>query len=387
MAIMSLIGLFLWRWIENSRQPNDRPQMQQQLNEAQAALEGFLLANHRLPCAANSRDGNESCSNSNAIYLPWRLLGLSSNFDKLHYGVNRGADMDLATLPSALVAPDLNIDFLEVPTQPTYPSDLSPSADVTAAATAAQTAINKAKTRRNTVNGLDWCRVLRNYAANPSATGALTAGSSSNNISVAYLLVHPGKNQEFDGNNSIGASATFKFDFPGRAQANDFDDISLAIGATDLSSRIGCVSRLSQMQAAGQGAYAAYDNLRVVQQYWSFRVFDIEAAESALTGAESGVTMADLGLALTAVSTALSIASAANTEGLTTFGIALAATNVGIAVIEKQKADQDLVDAKKALADAKDKLKATETYAASVYKSFTQSLDFSIQLDTKGLNP
>lgn len=70
------------------------------------------------------------------------------------------------------------------------------------------------------------------------------------------------------------------------AQDSNFDDLSVAVGAGDLASRIGCVSRLGAMQAAAQGAYTAYDNVRVVQEYWSLRVFDIEQAQSALEAAK-----------------------------------------------------------------------------------------------------
>lgn len=387
MAVMGMMGIFVWRWVETTRAPMERPEMQRQLNEAQAALEGFLLAHHRLPCSATTTNGNESCADAAAVHFPWRTLGMSSELGQLHYGVNRGAGMDLAALPSASVSPDLNINFTDMPVLPTYTGSLSASAAVTAAAARAQAAITQANTRRAAVNGLDWCRTLRGYAANLSAAGALTAGNVSSSLPVAYVLVHPGSNNQFEGNNAIGASGTWRFDLPGQAQQHDFDDIALAVGPADLGTRLGCVGRLGAMQASAQGAYAAYDNARVMQQYWSLRVFDIATAESALESAEAGVTMAAMGLALATTSAVLSIASAANTEGVTAFIVAMAAVNVGVAVAETVLAAQDLTDAQEALEDSKDKLAAADTYAVQVYDTFTQALTQAIRLDTKGLNP
>ncbi|PIF91233.1 prepilin-type N-terminal cleavage/methylation domain-containing protein [Acidovorax sp. 62] len=390
LAIVGIIGIFVWRWVVSTREPLQRPAMLRQLSEAQAAVEGFVLANHRLPCPATNSGGSEACSDATAVLLPWKSLGLSSTFGQLHYGVNRGGGVDLAVAPAASVSPDLNVDFTGMPVIPTYPSfspPISASATVTAAAARATAAITAAGARRAVANGLDWCHVLRRFASNSAAAGILSAGNVSDSMPVAYVLIHPGENNQFDGNNAVGASATWRFDFPGRLQDTNYDDLTLAVGPSDLDARIGCVGRLSEMQATAQGAYAAYDSARVMQEYWSLRVYDITSAESAVQSAEAGVATAALGLALAIASGNISIASAANSEGLTTFTVGVAAANVIVAIAQTVLAGLALDDAKEALKVAKEKQAATDAYAAKVYDTFTQALTNATKLDVKGLNP
>lgn len=384
MAIVGIIGLFAWRWVASTREPLQRPAILSQLAEAQAAVDGFVLARHRLPCAAADTNGNEDCGNTTtAIYFPWRTLGLSSRFGQLHYGVNRGGvGLDLAALPAASVSPDLYMEF-----SPAIPVLAATDATVSAAAAGVTAAIASAIDRRTQVNGLDWCHTLRRFAANPMAPGVLEAGNLSASIPVAFVLVHPGVNNVFEGSNVVGGLGGWRFDFPGRSQSFDFDDIAVATGPADLSARIGCTARLGSMQAAGQGAYTAYDNARVVQEYWSLRVFDITQAESAVSGAQSGVALATMNLALATASAALAVASASNTEGLTIFGLVLVAANTTLAGIELGLAVTDLEDAEKALQASKDKEVAVRTYMIQLYETFTQSLNTAVLLDEKGLNP
>lgn len=396
MAIVGILGIFAWRWIAMTREPMQRPAMLSQLAQAQAAVEGFVLAKHRLPCAAVDTDGAEACGVEIGTFLPWRSLGLSSDMGRLHYGVNRGGGLDLASEPTASVSPDLNLNLaVGIPETPDYPQNPSDNAlfalevaKMDAAKTAVTNAFTAAATRRVAVNGLDWCRVLRRFAADTSVSGVLAAGNNaSGSMPVAYVLVHPGSNGVFDGNNAMGATGSWRFDFPGRAQSHDFDDLALAVGPGDLSGRIGCAARLGAMQAAAQGAYAAYDNVRVVQQYWSLLVFDIEQAESAVEGAETGLKLAAMNVALSAASAALSVASASDTEGITIFGIVLSIANAVVAGVELDFALTDLDNAKGELAGARDKEFAVRNYMTRVYDTFTQTLNAAVLLDTKGLNP
>lgn len=391
LVILGVLGILVWRWVVSTRAPMQRTAILAQLDEAQSAVEGFVLSRHRLPCAASGSDGNEACSDGAAVFLPWRTLGLASRFGQLHYGVNRGGGLDLAPATLApVVSPDLNIDFTDMPVLPSDPSHSPPlvaSADAQAAAARAQTAIDAARARRAVANGLDWCRVLRRYAANTAAPGVLQAGNASASMPVAYILVHPGENGVFEGNNAVGASATWRFDFPGRPQDNAYDDLSLAVGPADLGERIGCVARLGEMQAAAQGAYAAYDTARAMQQYWSFRMFDITASESALQSAQTGVAVASMGLALATAGAVISIASAANTEGITAPVVIIAAANVATAIAQTVFAAQALSSAQDALQVSKDKLQATDAYAAQLYDDFTQALTRATTLDVKELTP
>lgn len=389
MVIVGVLGIIAWRWVASTREPLQRPAIVSQLTEAQVALEGFVLAQSRLPCAASNINGSEDCANATALFLPWRTLGLSSQFGQLHYGVNRGGTgLDLAPAPGTLerlVSPDLNLTYSGIPSaDPDLPSD----ADVTTALGKVASAMAAATAQQAAdANGLDWCRMLRRFAADPSAAGVLQAGNATASMPVAFVIAHPGLNQVFEGSNVIGGVGGWQFDFPGRSQASDFDDISIAVGPADLSGRIGCATRLSAMQAAGQAAYAAYDNALLVQEYWSLRVFDIEQAESALAGAESGVTLAAVNLALAAGSAALAVASASNTEGITIFGIALAAANVVTAAIEVGLAAVDLEEAKAALEASIAKEAAVRAYVIQLYETLAQAMNDAVLLDKKGLNP
>ncbi|MBF0623838.1 MAG: LamG domain-containing protein [Magnetococcales bacterium] len=55
------------------------------LKEARDAVEGFAVANHRLPCPSSDRDGDQDCSTSGNMlltgYLPFSDLGLESGRD------------------------------------------------------------------------------------------------------------------------------------------------------------------------------------------------------------------------------------------------------------------------------------------------------------------
>lgn len=387
LVIMGVIGIAAWRWVASTRAPLERSALIGQLAQAQAAVEGFILAQHRLPCATASTDGLEQCSNAgaSAVLLPWRTLGLSSRFGQLHYGVNRGGGFDLASLPSALASPDLGIDF-----GPAIPVlALSTEAAVNTAADAVTAAIAAAQFRRSQVNGLDWCRVVRQFAAHPDpqAAGALTVGNTKDSMAVAFVIAHHGVNGVFEGHNVLHGASGWRFDFPGRAQDHTFDDVSVAAGPSDLSARLGCVARLGAMQAAAQGAFTAYDNARVVQEYWALRVFDITQAESALGSAETGVTMAAMNLALATTSGALSTASAANTEGVTAFGTFMALANITAAGAELVLAIEDVEEATDLLKASKAKEKAFRDYVTRIYGDFTQALNAAVRLDKKELNP
>lgn len=384
LVAIGIIGVMAWRWVATTQAPMDRTDMQRQLNEAQAGVEGFLLANHRLPCPAAGTDGVEACGNATAVRFPWRTLGMGSELAALHYGANRGGGADLAALPAAQDWPDFGLTFTEVPVFPA----LSPvPADVTAAGTRVGASYTAASALRPVVNGLDWCAVVRRLAANSGAAGVLRAGATGGSVPVGFVIAHPGANRQFDGNNAEGASATFRFDLPGRSQDLNYDDLMLAVGPGDLSARLGCAVRLSEMQVAMQASYAAYDTARVMQQYWSLLRFDIDQAESAVDGAESGVALAAMGLALATTSAVLSIASAANTEGVTAFVVVMAAVNVAASIAETVLAAQDLTAAQEDLQAARDKLVAGNAYAIHVYDSLADALDHAAVIDRKGLNP
>ncbi|WP_428000459.1 type II secretion system protein [Acidovorax sp.] len=383
LAIVGILGVIAWRWVASTREPLQRPAIMGQLAEAQAAVEGFVLAQGRLPCAAATASGSQACGNAAAALLPWRDLGLSSRFSQLRYRVNQTGNYDLAnpTTPNA-VMPNLGFDYTQGLLAAPQNTEMDPALGRLRGATGA---IPLAVTQSALINGLDWCRVLRRYAADPAPpAGVLRATNpvDSTSISLAFIIAHPGINSVFEGNNT-----GVNFDFPGRAQTDTFDDLAVGVGPSDLSARIGCVARLSAMQAAAQGAYTAYDNARVVQEYWRLRVFDIAQAKAAKEGAETGVFLASMNLALSAGSAALAVASAANTEGLTIAGVALSIANAASALAETVLAAIDLDEAIQAEKDSIAKEAASRIYMAHVYDTFTEALNAATLLDKKGLNP
>ncbi|GAA6142576.1 type II secretion system protein [Hydrogenophaga sp. 5NK40-0174] len=384
LIIVGIIGVLVWRWVAASQAPLVVEDMQRELNEAQSALEGFVLANGRMPCPAADTGGNEACGNAAAVQFPWRTLRARSDLGQLRYGVNRGGGADLAVAPAATIAPDLNIDFSGV-ANPAQDAATAPTANT--AATRVNNLIAEAQARRATANGLDWCRVLRRFGNNPMAANTLRVGNPANNMSVAFILVHPGLNGQYDGSNQAGGVGAYRYDFPGRAQDATFDDLSLAAGPTDLASRIGCTRALSAAQAAAQGAYAQYDNARVIQEYWAFRVIDVQASESDVQSAQFGKDMADLEVLIAIASQAVSLASAANTEGITAPMVIIAAANLASSIAAAALAAESLADAEDRLDFAEAKLGAMDAYAARVYTEFGDSLRRAIDLDIKGLNP
>lgn len=384
MAVLGLIGVLVWRMTAATQEPDIREAAQSELQQAQAAVDAFVLAKHRLPCPATSRSGDEDCSSSTALLLPWRTLGVSPALSGLHYGVNRGGGFDLAAVAAATVSPDLGLDLTGVPAMPSEPA---PSPSAVLASTQVSAFVAAASARRTIANGLDFCRVLRSYSSNLGASGVLKAGNISDSLPIAFILVHPGRNDRFDGNNTPGSAGSWRFDLPGRPQVAEYDDLAHAVGPSELAYRLGCVQRMSAAQAAAQAAFAQYDNTRMAQEYWSLRAFDIESAKGDVDGAQTGVVMAAMGLALTTTSAAVGLASAANTEGITAFAVVIQIANVAIAVTEVALAAQDLTDAKQALIDSQEKFKATGDYVVQAYTTLSEALTQSISLDTKGLNP
>jgi len=390
LAIIGVLGVIAWRWVASTREPLQRPAIMGQLAEAQAAVEGYVLAQGRLPCPAPTTSGTSDCINAAAVLLPWRTLGLSSRFSQLRYRVNQAGDYNLANTPPNTVMPNLGFDYTQGILATPQNAELDPALDrLRGKAGGIKGAIPAANDQSTilagSTNGLDWCRVLRRYAADlapPPAVLRATNPVDSTSIHLAFIIAHPGLNGVFEGNNT-GAN----FDFPGRAQTSNFDDLAVGVGPSDLSARIGCVARLSAMQAAAQGAYTAYDNARVVQEYWRLRQFDIVQAKSAKEGAQTGVFLAAMNVAIAAGSAALAVASAANTEGLTIAGIALSIANAASAAVETGLAATDLAEAIQAEKDSIAKEAAFRVYMAHVYDTFTQALNAATLLDAKGLNP
>jgi type II secretory pathway pseudopilin PulG len=394
LAISGVVGLLIMRWIDASRVPADRAAIAQDFAQAQQSIEAFVLRSHRLPCASDVGLGRENCASTTATELPWKTLGLASRFAVMRYGVARASaigSVDLAALPAASIAPDLNQTFSDIPTTPEF--SVTPVANSAApinAGTSYAASITAAAGRRTSVNGLDWCHGLRQWTGG-RVPGGLAIGNAVDSVSVAYALAHPGLDGVYAGSNAVaraaGAGAAPFIDLPARIQSVDYDDWVLAVGGAELLAKVGCTKRVAEALSSAQAAFAAYDHIRLIQQHWILVDTDVETASDGVADATLGVAMAALGLALGVTAEALAITSALNTEGLTAFQIVIAAGNLALATAQTVVAGVDLGLAVQAFVDAKAKRDATNTYVTTVYQQAQAALDRAILVDQKGLNP
>ncbi len=392
LAISGVIGLLIMRWIDASRIPADRAAIARDISEAQQSIEAFVLRSHRLPCAADVGAGTENCASATATELPWKTLGLASRFAAVRYGAARATgagSVDLAALPAAAISPDLNQTFADIPTSPGF--SVTPVANSTApisAGTSYVASITAAAARRPSVNGLDWCHGLRQWAGGRTS-GGLVIGNAAGTESVAYALAHPGLDGVYAGSNADArtAGAAPFVDSPSRIQSVDYDDWVIAVGGSELLAKVGCTKRLADALSSAQAAFAAYNHIRLIQQHWILVDTDVETASDGVQDAELGVAMAALGLALGVTAEVIGIASAANTEGITAPQIVIAAIQVAAATVQVVMAATDLDNARQAFVDAKAKRDATNTYVTTVYQQAQAALDRAILVDQKGLNP
>ncbi|MDD5333142.1 MAG: type II secretion system protein [Rhodoferax sp.] len=343
LAIVGVVGLALWRFIPLARQISQGSALKDELAQAQAATEGFVLRAHRLPCPDTDNDGHENCAAGALGTLPWRDLGLGATQGALRYGVYRAGGHDLAASALTHQAPLLPIGY----------------------------------TVSTTANGLDFCTKLRGAITTPGAAGALTAG----NVEVAYALAHPGADGQFQGLNTLG------FDLPGRARDNTYDDSVVAAGLSELSGRMACPSRLGEATVAARAAMAAYDIDRDAKQFQEFRDFasQVRTTNKNFAAANVGLTILDL-LDATAT-TASSVSIAANSVG-----VGAATVVVAVAAMLAAIASQVSADASLAMAIIGElKAQAQATGAAQIKAQTAAALihagNNAVAVDNKGLTP
>ncbi|MGW8127691.1 MAG: hypothetical protein ACWGG5_04955 [Stenotrophomonas sp.] len=169
-------GAVLW---QSKRAPAQAVAQEQALRWADEAIAAFAAANARLPCPADTADGEENCASGNAKgWLPARtLLGASGNgmrFGPVAYMVYRGdaaAHLDL-TAPGNTYQPPL--------TDGSVREIISRDED------------GKETGRRGfvAINGLDLCRTLELAQVQPH--DPLRAGSTGVPWNVAYGIAAAG---------------------------------------------------------------------------------------------------------------------------------------------------------------------------------------------------
>lgn len=368
LVIVGALGLLVWQFLPRLK---SLPAMARltgtTLEQAETALNGFILANGRLPCpdATAANTGNEDCAAGASMgWLPVRTLGLSLS-ERVRYGVYRAPsvtpalDMDLAVLPDRY-APLLPASLNAV--EPVY------------------------------LNGLDFCVGLRNLTGTTGAA-ALTTGSQQ--IAIAYGLAVAGAGDadrvaDAAGNTSVfdGLNAAAgRFELAGRARNASYDDDTRTVGSAELFTRLGCATRLSGTNAAARAAYAAYDIDQVAEMHRRFRSFQIEVRTSNQTMAVTSTILAAADLANAIASSANAIALVVETGGATTAPLIAAGITITVAIAAVTAAALGVASADASL------VTANNQYAAALnFKSLTAG-DLAIAaarigaLDAKGLLP
>jgi prepilin-type N-terminal cleavage/methylation domain-containing protein len=311
LAIVGLIGALLWQLLPRLQATaNPEPAPVVELRTATDAVLGFALAQSRLPCPDTDGDGLEDCGSvANNGFLPQRTLG--QVFPKrMRYGVNRQATSNLTILSNRYL----------------------PNIPGTAPATPV-------------LNGLDLCIGIRDGQA---SGGDLTVGAA---VATAFALASSGAGDASgDGNLFDGLNVT-GFAAPGTAITNGYDDYSTAIGFGELAQRLGCMTRLAEVNGAARSAVTARDLHDLAEFYRDFRFFawdatrttDITLATLTITLAVTDTLLAVANLALASAETYESAGAAFFTIGLATLGVGDAAASLTLAIldeIEAQEAEQ-----------------------------------------------
>lgn len=325
LAIAAVIGLAIWKLLPliSGTANVDNPRLV--LQEAQTALEGFVLRENRLPCPATAgSNGVEDCTGNVQVgTLPYSTLGLASG-TQLRYGVYRNG--------AVVVKNDADLAQAKQRFLPTSPINII-----------------------GAINGLDFCAGLKNAIASPNVVAA-----SANGVSIAYGLAHAGVNSNFEGAN---ADANPIFELASTAHTSNYDDRVIIAGHSELFGRLNCPQRLSNANGAARSLYAAFDNNLNAALYAEYRTFVVNVREKNLGFAIStaAIAAADLVIALAGAATSLALAAATVGIGAGTVigagGAVAAATAAGIAAtagvvsagiaLDKANRQRDAADANK----------------------------------------
>lgn len=337
------------------------------LDQAESALNGYILAHGRLPCpdTTASNAGVEVCSGSTSIgWLPVRTLGLNLT-QKVRYGVYRATsatpalDMDLASLPDRY--------------KPLLPDRLNAMAPIN-------------------LNGLDFCAGLRNLAGTVGAA-VLTAGAQ--HIPVAYGLAVAGAGDmdnvtDVDGRKSVfdGLNMTYgQFELAGTAHSAIYDDDTRTVGGAELFVRLGCASRMAAANAAARAAYAANDLDLFAASYVTLRNFQVTVHESNVKMAKISLDLAYATLANAIGSSASAVTLLGLTEGSSALDMVAAATDliVAIPLVIKAARNSNTKDAELAIAQSQSA--AAVNFKTTTGADLIAAANLVGMLDQKGLLP
>lgn len=161
LVILGLLASLAVRYVQQSEQVL---QLDTQYNEAlvlpvQQAIEGFIYANHRLPCPAQSSSGVEDCGLTSGK-VPFATLGLAQNYTNsagIIFGYEVYANDNLANSTGDASAVNANLTMLVDRNRPFIHPSTEPNLKGTAV---------------HNLNGLDICQAITNarsiYSADPT---------------------------------------------------------------------------------------------------------------------------------------------------------------------------------------------------------------------------
>ncbi len=349
LAVSAVIGLAIWKLLPALRGAASENTPRAQLLDAQQALEGFVLLQHRLPCPDANGDGLEDCGGTAAAgSLPFRTLALSQGAT-IRYGAFRNANAALPTIDADLVVARLRFS-------PPVPPVPAPSPGV--------------------IGGLDFCVALKNAIA-VSPAGVVAAGA----IPVAFALVHPGENGQIE-----TANTTTSFAIGSAPKQAGYDDQVLTAGLSEMFGRINCPERLGTANGAARAAYAAYDIDRMAAFHERFRKFDIRVQEQNLAVTELNLLIAAADTAAVTADTAIALAAAVDTE-LTSLLLSVPALLFAVAetIYGLVESTQAVIDAKASLAESRDNFAAAQTFTLRTNLLYVNARAHAQVLRVKGL--
>ncbi|MDP5238565.1 prepilin-type N-terminal cleavage/methylation domain-containing protein [Uliginosibacterium sp. 31-16] len=334
LVVSAIVGVMVWKLFGASRPVAEGDPVGRALIEAQQALEGFAQANYRLPCPAVAPGGAAaaSCAGPASGWFPAESLGISHT-TPLRYAVSG---------PLTLVADRY------VPRLPPTGSSAR-------------------------INGLDLCLGLQGAAG-------VTAGG----MPVAFAVAHAGANGVFDG---VNAGTSLAFDMPGKAHSAENDDRVFASGVGEMFARLGCASRLGEVNGTARAAFAAYDMDRLASMYVRFRAFAVKVNDTNLKIAEAGVALAAVGLAVAIGTEASGIAFAAETGGVAAPQVVIATLNIGYATAGVALAATALQDSIDSAAEAREQSAEAVAFQLLTQQRAADTLAAGIAQDGRGLLP
>lgn len=335
--------------------------------QATRAIDGFILANSRLPCPDSSADGTgeENCADGNIVgWLPTRTLGISLS-EPVRYGVYRQSNAQEAKDYDLAVLKNRYVPLLPDSYATTYP---------------------KLK------NGLDFCIGLLNLTEKGGTV--LSAGSSM--IPIAYGIATAGKlnadnrgvgkEGQFDGLNSVPG----RFELAGQYKSAVYDDDTRTVGSAELFERLGCTQKLASVNSVGRAAYVAYDVDQVAEFYVRFRTFQIKVRELDLDIANTARDLAATDIAISAAKMAVAITLLSQTKDplkITGAQIGVAAATAGTLAAANSLvgAIKRVSKAEESLATARKQKVASEKFKAETSDDLSAAMDTIKLLDTKGI--